>query len=111
MGIISILFQWVGVVFVFGTAFLILRDNKKSMPTPQEKDFLIKCGAISVDCKDKKVLRKATREYRLTQSVLSELCLTQDEIAKLSKQAIQRKALQNQCNVEVEKEKSDKSDK
>ena len=100
MGIVSVFFQWLGVAFGLGSLILIIIDNKKSMPTQEEKDFLINCGAISVDEKNKKVLRKATREYRTTQFVLSNLCLTKDEILDLSKQAQKRKLEQNTINLD-----------
>ena len=92
MAFVSVLFQWVGVVFLVGTLILYARENKKALPTKEEKDFLISCGAIAPDEKNKKVLREATRQYRMTSFVLSELQLTGEEILELNKQAQVRKA-------------------
>ena len=92
MAILNTLFSWVGVLFFVGTFVLYIREQKKLLPTKDEKEFLIQCGAISPDCKDKRVLREATRQYRMTNYVLSELQLTGDEILLLNKQAQERKA-------------------
>lgn len=91
MAIVSLLFQWIGVAFFIGSVILIIRENKKSLPTAEEKEFLINSGAIPADCKNKKILRQATRDLRTTRYVLNSLCLTKEEILNLSLQAKQRK--------------------
>lgn len=91
MNVISVLFQWVGVVFLVGTVILYVREQRKLLPTKEEKDFLIKCRAISPDEKKKKVLREATRQYRMTSYVLGQLELDGQEILELNKQAQERK--------------------
>lgn len=93
MAILNTMFSWIGIVFLVGSISLYIRENKRSLPTKEEREFLINCNAISPDCKDKKVLREATRQLRMCNQVLSELELTGEEILSLNKQAQERKAL------------------
>lgn len=93
MVFLNTMLSWVGAVFLVGSISLYIREMKRMLPTKEEKEFLINCGAISADCKDKRVLREATRQYRMCKQVLTELELTGEEILALNKQAQERKAL------------------
>lgn len=64
------IFAFIGVVVIF---FLVNKELKKELPTEEEKQELIKAGAISSDCKDKKILRSATRELRLMKEFAKKL--------------------------------------
>lgn len=99
MAILNSFLSWCGLVFLVGSVILYVRESKKSLPTKEEKDFLIKCGAIPPDCKNKKTLRQATLDYRRSQYVLNSLELTGEEILQLSIQAQERKAKKNTLNV------------
>lgn len=103
MAIVNSFLSWCGIVFLVGSVILYRRECKRSLPTKEEKDFLIKCGAIQPDCKNKKILRQATLDYRRTQYVLTSLELTGEEITQLSIQAQERKAKKNTLNVQADK--------
>lgn len=105
MAIVSLLFQWIGVAFLVGSIILIIRENKKSLPTLEEKEFLIQTGVIPADCKNKKILRQATRDYRTTQYVLKSLRLTKEEILQLSLQAKERKEKEFSVQVPADNKK------
>lgn len=99
MGILNSFFSWIGIVFLVGTLILYIKEQKRTLPTEEEKTFLIQCGVISPDCKNKKLLRQATRDFRQTQYVLKSLELSKEEILALSKQAQERKAKNVTTNV------------
>lgn len=69
-----IFFTYFGVFAFFGVGILfvlVTRELKKELPTPEERQELIKLHLIDENCKDKKILRAYTTQLRVFKQFLN----------------------------------------